>query len=352
MDAATVLAGGITNVPTDSGSISTASPPVNEVLTGSDVVPTANPVFATVTVVTPYRRKKGKEVMVESKTLKKQRVQEQIDAQEYDQFASELHIERRIELISDLVKYQDNYAKVHKFQSQQRKPWTKKQKRDYYMAMIRSNLGWKVKHFRGMTFEEVEAKFNSVWKQKGLALVMISYNLQVENYSKMANDLILKIYKIAKSPRQQALRLLVILVQSVHSTMSSLNHPTSNIEDAFSSNFPDYLSASPDYVSASLGKTYSSFSNSFGLVPLALPTLLLLHDDPYMKEFLSPKKQGHYQSSSFTSTLPQAFEIGESSRKTSLERHEEQIEGILNHLDELSLDRIKHIEDKIEGLGQ
>ncbi|GKA86067.1 hypothetical protein Tco_0807778 [Tanacetum coccineum] len=42
--------------------------------------------------------------------------------------------------------------------------------------------------------------------------------------------------------------------------------------------------------------------------------------------------------------------MGESSRKTSLERHEEQIEKILNHLDELSLDRIEHIEDKIEGL--
>nr|GFC55292.1 hypothetical protein [Tanacetum cinerariifolium] len=85
--------------------------------------------------------------------------------QEYHQFASELPIERRIELICDLVKYQDNYTKVHKFQSQQRKPWTKKQKRDYYMAVIRSNLGWKVKDFRGMTFEEVKAKFNSVWKQ-------------------------------------------------------------------------------------------------------------------------------------------------------------------------------------------
>ncbi|GJX78516.1 putative reverse transcriptase domain-containing protein [Tanacetum coccineum] len=42
--------------------------------------------------------------------------------------------------------------------------------------------------------------------------------------------------------------------------------------------------------------------------------------------------------------------MGESSRKTSLERHEEQIEEILNHLDELSLDRIEHIEDKIEDL--
>nr|GEZ72615.1 hypothetical protein [Tanacetum cinerariifolium] len=143
MDAATVLACRAAEVPTGSGSIPTAGPPTTEVPTGSDVVPTASLVFATATVVTPYRRRKGKEVMVESDTLKKQKVQEQIDAQDYHQYASELHIERRIELISDLVKYQDNYAKIYKFQGQQRKPWTKKRNRDYYMAVIRSNLGWK-----------------------------------------------------------------------------------------------------------------------------------------------------------------------------------------------------------------
>nr|GEX59559.1 putative reverse transcriptase domain-containing protein [Tanacetum cinerariifolium] len=66
--------------------------------------------------------------------------------------------------------------------------------------------------------------------------------------------------------------------------MSSPNHHTSNIEDAFSFNFPDYIPASSDYVLASPGKTYSSSSNnSFGLVPIASPTLLLFHDDPYMK---------------------------------------------------------------------
>ncbi|GJV05529.1 hypothetical protein Tco_1343185 [Tanacetum coccineum] len=133
--------------------------------------------------------------------------------------------------------------------------------------------------------------------------------------------------------------------------MSSPSHPTSNIKDAFSSNFLDYIPASPDYVLASPEKTYSSSSNnSFGLVPIASPTLLLFHDDPYMKELLPLKKRGRDRSSSSTSALPQAFEIGESSRKTSLECHEEQIEEILNHLDELSLDRIEHIEDKIEGL--
>nr|GEV56826.1 hypothetical protein [Tanacetum cinerariifolium] len=160
IDASTILASGVTEVPTG--------------------------IFATATVVTPYRRRKGKEVMVESKTPKKQKVQEQIDAQvareleeqlvredqrmskqiardakvtrihvkeelqsmidgldrsnetvakylqEYQQFALELPLERRIKLISDLV---------------------------------RSNLGWKVKDFRGMTFKEIEAKFTSVWKQ-------------------------------------------------------------------------------------------------------------------------------------------------------------------------------------------
>ncbi|GJV90301.1 hypothetical protein Tco_1538114 [Tanacetum coccineum] len=123
--------------------------------------------------------------------------------------------------------------------------------------------------------------------------------------------------------------------------MYSPHHPTSNIKDAYSSNFPNYLPASPDYFPTSPGKTYSSFLNSIGVVPLASPTLSLFHDDPYMKvllafynekslippltiippssipnpqefffseEFLSPKKGG--RSSSSTSSLPQVFEIG------------------------------------------
>ncbi|GJV16740.1 putative reverse transcriptase domain-containing protein [Tanacetum coccineum] len=129
--------------------------------------------------------------------------------------------------------------------------------------------------------------------------------------------------------------------------MSSPNHPTSEIEDAFSSNFLDYIPSSPDYVPASLGKTYSSSSNnSFGLVPIASPTLSLFYDDPYMKvmhayyakespippptivppssmlslmfnhqkfflprELLSPKKRDHNQSFSYTSALPPEFKI-------------------------------------------
>ncbi|GJR14678.1 hypothetical protein Tco_0797330 [Tanacetum coccineum] len=69
------------------------------------------------------------------------------------------------------------------------------------------------------------------------------------------------------------------------------------------------------------------------------------------EEILPPKKRARFRLSSSTFALPQVFEIGESSHKTSLERHEEQIETILNHLDELPLERIEHIEDIIKGLG-
>ncbi|GJS33353.1 hypothetical protein Tco_0531735 [Tanacetum coccineum] len=71
------------------------------------------------------------------------------------------------------------------------------------------------------------------------------------------------------------------------------------------------------------------------------------------KEILPHQKRACFLSPSSTdfSTLPQVFEIGESSHKTSLELHEEQIETILNHLDELPLERIEHMENKIEGLG-
>nr|GEV04117.1 hypothetical protein [Tanacetum cinerariifolium] len=41
--------------------------------------------------------------------------------------------------------------------------------------------------------------------RKGIAIMMISNKLQVENYSQMANDLILKIHQIANSPRQRGI---------------------------------------------------------------------------------------------------------------------------------------------------
>nr|GEX07146.1 hypothetical protein [Tanacetum cinerariifolium] len=59
--------------------------------------------------------------------------------QEYKQFAADLSIGEKIDMINELVKYQDHYAKVLKYQSQQSKP--------------------------GMTLEEIREKFIPVWKQ-------------------------------------------------------------------------------------------------------------------------------------------------------------------------------------------
>ncbi|GJU02116.1 reverse transcriptase domain-containing protein [Tanacetum coccineum] len=176
----------------------------------------------------------------------------------------------------------------------------------------------------------------------------------------------------------------------------------SNVEDAFSStNTPNYTPASLNYSPASSGNTSSDSSKDLSKDILASLTISPFHDDPYMKvmqaynatsnelpipsprapiapltilppppvlpssplfdprdfflpeEILPPQKRARFLSSSSTdsSALPQVFEIGESSHKTHLERHEEQIETILNHLDELPLERIEHIEDKIEGLA-
>nr|GEX60355.1 hypothetical protein [Tanacetum cinerariifolium] len=173
--------------------------------------------------------------------------------------------------------------------------------------------------------------------------------------------------------------------------MSSPNHPTSNIEDAFSSNFLDFIPASPDYVPTSPGKTYSISSNSFGVVPISSPSPSLFHNDPYMKVsqafyakespipppnpitppvILTPSLQIHPLSSSSSTTLsnssrkqacilvppsfstytptpPQIYELGKSSIKMRVKHHEEQVESILNYIEELSFHRIEKMEERL-----
>ncbi|GJX82236.1 putative reverse transcriptase domain-containing protein [Tanacetum coccineum] len=179
----------------------------------------------------------------------------------------------------------------------------------------------------------------------------------------------------------------------------------SNVDDAFSStNTLDNIPASPDYFPASPRNTPSGSSDDLSKYLLASLAISPFHDDPYMKvmqaynatnneslipppqapiapptvlppspvlplspmfdpqdfflpeEILPPQKRARFLSSSSTnpSAPPQVFEIGENyhgAPDTSYARHEEQIDAILNHLDELPLERIEHMEDKIEGLG-
>nr|GEV51192.1 hypothetical protein [Tanacetum cinerariifolium] len=147
--------------------------------------------------------------------------------------------------------------------------------------------------------------------------------------------------------------------------MSSPNHPTSDIKNAFSSNSPDYTLVSPNYFTASPRNT------SYGLFPIASPTLLLFHDDPYMKgmhaydaiippqvpiapstillpspvlplslmfdpldfflpkDILPPRKQAYFLSLSFTnlSGQPQAFDI----REDIQVRHQSDIKSLFGY---------------------
>ncbi|GKF30571.1 hypothetical protein Tco_0100369 [Tanacetum coccineum] len=139
--------------------------------------------------------------------------------------------------------------------------------------------------------------------------------------------------------------------------MSTSTHPiivlsNSNVEDAFSStNTPDYTLASPDYSPASPINTTSDPSDDLSKDLLASLAISPFHNDPYINVMQS------YNATNDESPIPLPRApiapptIGESSHKTSLERHEEQTETILNHVDELHLERIEHMEDKIEGLG-
>nr|GEV69945.1 hypothetical protein [Tanacetum cinerariifolium] len=73
--------------------------------------------------------------------------------------------------------------------------------------------------------------------------------------------------------------------------MSSPDHSTSNNEDAFSSNIPDYVSTILDYFSASSGKTYSNASNNTtSKIPPELSPFNNMKDIQafYAKELLIP----------------------------------------------------------------
>ncbi|GKD14925.1 hypothetical protein Tco_1199332 [Tanacetum coccineum] len=150
--------------------------------------------------------------------------------------------------------------------------------------------------------------------------------------------------------------------------MSTSSHPIIvlsdfDVEDAFSfTNTPDYIPASPDYFPASPGNTSSDPSKDLSKDLLDSLAISPFHDDPYMKvmqvynatnnesliplprspiapptvlppslvlplspmfdpqylflpeEILPPQKRTRFLSSCFDfSTLPQVFEIGESS---------------------------------------
>nr|GEY87458.1 hypothetical protein [Tanacetum cinerariifolium] len=160
MEAANILSSG--------GAAASVSP--------ADVFPTASVSTVSGSFPTPMRipiiraKDKGKEKVIETEVPKKRKLKEQTDAQvareieedfsrenqrsneviakhlsEYEQTEADLSVGEKIELISELVKYQDHRAKILKYQAQQSKPLSKKERRKFYMSVLRSHAGWKTK---------------------------------------------------------------------------------------------------------------------------------------------------------------------------------------------------------------
>nr|GFC22779.1 hypothetical protein [Tanacetum cinerariifolium] len=77
---------------------------------------------------------------------------------EYEQAEARLSRDEKVELIDELLMYQRNLAQIKKYQAQENKPTTKTERRNFYMSILRSNAGWKVKDFKGMTFEQIKEK--------------------------------------------------------------------------------------------------------------------------------------------------------------------------------------------------
>nr|GFA11818.1 hypothetical protein [Tanacetum cinerariifolium] len=70
---------------------------------------------------------------------------------EYEQAKAGLSHDEKVELIDELLMYQRHLAQIQKYQAQQNKPAINTKRRNFYMSILRSNAGWKVKDLKGMT---------------------------------------------------------------------------------------------------------------------------------------------------------------------------------------------------------
>nr|GEW64456.1 retrovirus-related Pol polyprotein from transposon TNT 1-94 [Tanacetum cinerariifolium] len=127
---------------------------------------------------------------------------------EYEQTEADLSVGEKIELISELVKYQDHLAAILKYQAQQSKPSSKKEQRKFYMSVLKSHAGWKTEHFRGMTLEQIKEKFESLlglilyktpWPIKGVLRTELKIR-EMNQFCKMKGGL--RQFSIARAPQQ------------------------------------------------------------------------------------------------------------------------------------------------------
>nr|GEX68124.1 hypothetical protein [Tanacetum cinerariifolium] len=155
------------------------------------------------------KRDKGKGKMIEPEQPSKKKVLEQITKihverelkmmiaeldrinemvakylSEYEQAEAGLSHDEKVELIDEQLMYQRHLAQIKKYQAQQNKPATKTERRKFYISILRSNVGWKAKEFKGMTFEQIEEKLISVW-EKMQDFVPMNFKLESERLKRL-----------------------------------------------------------------------------------------------------------------------------------------------------------------------
>nr|GEY28372.1 hypothetical protein [Tanacetum cinerariifolium] len=204
MDAATILASGVAEVPTGSGSIPTTGWKVKDFrgMTFEEIEAKFTTVWKQLEDFIPMgskeevERLKRKGLNLEQESVKKLKTSKEVleEVKSPDEVPKE-----KVKEMMQLVPIEEVYV-----EALQIKPpiidWKN---------LMHASVEWKF--YDTCRVHHVTAKDKEIFMlvekdyplRKGLAVGMISYKLQVENYSKMANDLILKIYKIASSPRQQ-----------------------------------------------------------------------------------------------------------------------------------------------------
>nr|GEY22309.1 hypothetical protein [Tanacetum cinerariifolium] len=273
LDAASVLSSGVqVSVPPTAKVATVSIPPAGEihpisVPTGSGVVPTASPIFTTATVATPYTRRKEEELqmMIDGLDMSNEMIAKHLH--EYDQAAAELTIEEKIELINKLVKHsiinweiqtegKRSYWKIirlggsttsYQFFVDMLKYFDREDLNQLW-ALVKETLN--IRQATRNKEKELWVELKRLYEpdvedqldqeifmlaereyplRKGLAIVMISNKLQVENYSQMASDLIQKIHKIANSPRQRKEDLKemmqLVSVEEVYVEALQVKHP-------------------------------------------------------------------------------------------------------------------------------
>ncbi|GJS94917.1 hypothetical protein Tco_0801885 [Tanacetum coccineum] len=85
---------------------------------------------------------------------------------EYEEAENDLTIEEKIELITELINYQKDFARIKKYQAQQQRLASKFERRKFYTSVLRSHAGWKTKDLRGMTFNHESLKRSGILVEK------------------------------------------------------------------------------------------------------------------------------------------------------------------------------------------